>query len=151
MLSWRSCSRRVSLPGRETWAMRRRTGRALALLVVARLLVRRARFSSWRAHLGLAGTADRAQALEARQLGRHVERAASRLPGTSKCLPQAMALSWMLRARQIPHQVALMVRPMAARGGLDDLHAMVRCGDQIVLGNISGPWIETLVLPFKVW
>lgn len=131
--------------------MRRRTAQAIAWLTVARLLVRHVRFASWRSRLGLTGEASPAQVLLTRQLGRHVERAASRLPGTSKCLPQAMALSWMLRARQIPHQVTLMVRPMAARGGLDDLHAMVRCGDQIVLGNISGPWIETLVLPFRDW
>ena len=122
----------------------------MALLAIARLLVRQARFDRWRSRLGLAGVADPEQALLARQLGRHVERAASRLPGISKCLPQAMALSWMLRARRIPHSVVLMVRPEAARGGSDDLHAMVRCGSRILLGNIPGPWIETLVLPFAM-
>ena len=121
----------------------------MALLALARVLVRYARFASWRGRLGLGGTAGPAQVLMARKLGRHVERAASRLPGTSKCLPQAMALSWMLRARHFPHCVALMVRPAAARSGSDDLHAMVRCGDQTVLGNIPGPWIETLVLPVR--
>lgn len=135
--------------GRETWAMRRRTGQAMALLAAARLLINHVGFDRWRSRLGLAGIAGPAQQATAQRLGRHVERAAGRLPGTSKCLPQAMALSWMLRARHFPHCVALMVRPAAARSGSDDLHAMVRCGDQTVLGNIPGPWIETLVLPVR--
>ena len=121
----------------------------MALLVLARALVRLARFAGWRSRLGWPGSADADQQALARRLARHVERAAARLPGTSKCLPQAMTLSWMLRARHVPHSVALMVRPQAARGGADDLHAMVRCGENAVLGNIPGPWIETLVLPFS--
>ena len=122
----------------------------MALLAIARFLVRYARFAGWRTRLGLPGSANSAQELVAQRLGRHVERAARRLPGTSKCLPQAMALSWMLRARRIPHSVVLMVRPAAQRGGLDDLHAMVRCTDAIVMGNLPGPWIETLVLPLTL-
>ena len=119
----------------------------MVLVGSARVLVRHARFAAWRARLGWPGLADQAQDLRARHLARHVERAAGRLPGTSKCLPQAMALSWMLRRLHIPHRVALMARPASARGGVDDLHAMVRCGDAIILGNLPGPWIEMLVLP----
>ena len=121
----------------------------MALLVLARALVRLARFDAWHSRLGLPGSADANQQALARRLARHVERAAARLPGTSKCLPQAMALSWMLRVRGVPHSVALMVRPQEARGGSDDLHAMIRCGEDVVLGKIPGPWIETLVLPFS--
>jgi len=127
--------------------MRWRTAQAMVLLTLARALVRFARFAVWRSRLGWPGTANPEQGLLARSLARHVERAAGRLPGISKCLPQAMALSWMLRTRHIPHRVALMVRPEAARGGEDDLHAMVRCGEDIVLGDLPGPWIETLILP----
>lgn len=115
--------------------------------MLARLLVRHARFGSWRGRLGLAGSADPAQELMAQRLAHHVERAASRLPGISKCLPQAMALSWMLRRRGIAHRIALLVRPETLRGGADDLHAMVYCGNHTVLGKLPGPWIETLVLP----
>ncbi len=131
----------------EAWALRARTGQAMALLLFARLLVRWARFDTWRSRLGWPGASDADQQMLARRLARHVERAATRLPGTSLCLPQAMALSWMLRAWRVPHSVVLMVRPQAARGGADDLHAMIRCGRDVVLGNIPGPWIETLVLP----
>ena len=133
----------------EAWALRWRTGQAMVLLAIARALVRHARFAMWRPRLGFAGTADPAEMISARKLGRHVERAANRLPGTSKCLPQAMALSWMLRRRHIPHQVVLMARPASARGGVDDLHAMVRCADEIIIGNLPGPWIEMLVLPLR--
>ena len=131
----------------EAWALRWRTGQAMVLVGSARVLVRHARFAAWRARLGWPGRADPAQDLRARRLARHVERAAGRLPGTSKCLPQAMALSWLLRGLRIPHRVALMARPASARGGVDDLLAMVRCGDAIILGNLPGPGIEMLVLP----
>ena len=133
----------------EIWALRLRTGEAVALLVLARLLVRFAQFSSWRSRLGWPGSANAGQEAFARRLARHVERAATRLPGASRCLSQAMALSWMLRAQRVPHSVALMVRPKESRGGTDDLHAMVRCGAAIVLGNLPGPWIETLALPLS--
>ena len=130
------------------WVMRWRTVQALALLLLARAMVRCLRFAVWRDRLGLPGVADAVQEQLAQRLGRHVERAAARLPGTSKCLPQAMALSWMLRSRRIPHHLELMIRPQQARGGVDDLHAMVRCNRRIVLGNLPGSWIEMLVLPF---
>lgn len=133
----------------EAWALRWRTGQAMVLVAIARLLVRHVRFARWRARLGLAGSADPAKELRARRLARHVERAAGRLPGTSKCLPQAMALSWMLRRHHIPHSMALMARPASARGGVDDLHAMVLCNNKIILGNLPGPWIEMLVLPLS--
>lgn len=129
--------------------MRRRTGEAMLLLLLARALVRSARFATWRARLGRSGLASPGQAEVGQRLGRHVERASGRLPGISRCLPQAMALSWMLRSRRVPHTLTLLVRPEQARGGLDDLHAMVRCGDHVVLGNLPGPWIEILVLPFS--
>jgi len=116
-------------------------------LVIARLTVRWLRFSAWRERLGWPGVATAEQEQFACRLGRHVERAASRLPGTSKCLPQAMALSWLLRAQGVPHSLELLIRPRTARGGLDDLHALVRCNKQIVLGLLSGPWIAVLVRP----
>ena len=134
----------------DAWSLRWRTGQAMVLLAIARVLVRHARFAAWRMRLGWPGPADPAQELLARRLARHVERAAGRLPGTTKCLPQAMALSWMLRVRRIPHCVALMARPASARGGVDDLHAMVRFGDKAILGNLPGPWIEMLVLPLSL-
>lgn len=122
----------------------------MVLLAIARVLVRHVRFAKWHARLGWSDPSAPAQELRARRLARHIERAAARMPGTSKCLPQAMALSWMLRTRRIPHGVALLARPASARGGLDDLHAMVLCNNEIILGNLPGPWIEMLVLPLWV-
>ena len=133
----------------EAWALRWRTGQAMVLVAIARVLVRHVRFAKWRQRLGRPGPTNQAQELRARRLARHVERAAGRLPGTSKCLPQAMALSWMLRRHHIPHSMALMARPASARGGVDDLHAMVLCSNKIILGNLPGPWIEMLVLPLS--
>jgi len=82
----------------------------------------------------------------ARRLAADVEWAAKRMPGTVKCLPQAMALSWMLRRRGIVHAAIIAVRPNSLRGSPDDLHAWIEVGGQRVIGDLPGPWVETLRL-----
>jgi aryl-alcohol dehydrogenase-like predicted oxidoreductase len=76
----------------------------------------------------------------------HVEWAAVRLPFSTKCLPQAMALSWMLRRKGISHQLVLAARPAHLRDSADALHAWVEVDGTKIVGDLPGPWIETLRL-----
>ena len=99
----------------------------------------------WRKWLG--GRVDapnRVDAAAARRLAAQIERAAWRLPLTIKCLPQSMALSWLLRRAGLAHSVVIAVRPPGHRDGRDDLHAWVEVGPQIVLGDLPGPWLRML-------
>lgn len=130
----------------EAWRLRRRTLHAMVLLCRARLLVALVPLARWRGSLGLdgEGAGGRESGREARRLALHVERAAARLPFETKCLARAMALSWLLRARAIPHALVIAARPRAARGGDDALHAWVEQGGAIVLGELPGPWLEML-------
>lgn len=107
----------------------------MALLCAARLLVATIRFGRWRSWLGQpvaaatggAGRADRHQA-------RVVARALGHLPRGFKCLPQAMALHWMLRRRNRPSQIVIAALPANARIGHDDLHAWTELGGDILIG-----------------
>lgn len=112
-------------------------------LCLARLLIELAPFRIWNARLGLsAPPGDEIDAALARRLANHVERAALRLPFSTKCLPRAMTLSWMLRARGVGHVVVIAARPASQRGGADALHAWVDAGGRIVLGDLPGPWLR---------
>lgn len=115
---------------------------ALLLLIAARLLVGGLRFGRWSSLLGPLASGPGPGAPDAldRQLAQAVERATLRLPGMSKCLPRAMALHWMLRRRQRAGQLVIAALPGAVRGGLDDLHAWVECGDTILLGALDQPY-----------
>ena len=141
MLSWTSWLARGCLPIAETWAARLRTGRAMVLLGLARLLVGLVPFRWWSTLVGPAeGAREPTQPAAVRRLAAHVERGAWRLPFAVKCLPQAVALSWQLRRRGIAHRVVIAVRPPGSRSGDDDLHAWVECGSAIILGERPGPW-----------
>ncbi len=124
----------------------------MLLLCAARLAVGLVPFGWWRTTLGRIdgdppGTADPEAVLQARRLAAHVERAATRLPFfAAKCLPRAMALAWLLQGAGVPYTLKLAVRPVAQRGRIDDLHAWVECESAIVIGELPGPWIATLVL-----
>jgi Transglutaminase-like superfamily len=153
MASWPSCAKRVSLNRADAWRSRALTVRAMALLCLARLLVALVPFRLWRATLGhIAGAGDTngADYLQdygiARRFAAHVERAAVHLPFETKCLPRAMALAWMLRAKGLGYSLKLAVRPPQARSGQDDLHAWVEAGGTLVIGNLPGPWVVTLTL-----
>jgi hypothetical protein len=130
--------------------MRARTAEAMLLLCWARALVALVPLRLWRDSLGArAGdapdtTAERLD--EARLLARHVERGAGRLLFETKCLPRAMALSWMLRRRHIPHVVKIAVRPAGLRDGDDGRHAWVETAGVAILGELPGPWLIMLSL-----
>jgi len=120
----------------------------MATLCGARLAVAILPFSWWRVTLG--GTVHSPSAddeiARARCLAGHVEWAAKLLPFATKCLPRAMALSWILRSRGIAHCVIFAVRPAEQRGSDDQLHAWVDIAGQTIIGELPGPWVETLRL-----
>ena len=119
------------------------TLRAIGLLLAARVLIAALPFRIWREWLGgRAGGQQPADASAARRLAAQVERAAWRLPLIIKCLPQAMALSWLLRSAGMPHTLVFAARPLGHRDGSDDLHAWVEVADRIVLGDLPGPWLR---------
>jgi Transglutaminase-like superfamily len=136
------------LPAIEPWRGRARTVQAMALLLLARMLVALVPFARWRGRLGLAGEAGSGQLEMARLLASHISRGAARLGLPLKCLPRAMALSWLLRRRGIAHRLAIAARPQAERETAPDaLHAWVECSGETVLGELEGPWIVVLYLP----
>ncbi len=116
----------------------------MALLAFARLLVAFVPLRLWRARLGGEFPAGAEAMRRATRLAAHVERAAGRLPFATKCLPRAMALSWMLRRRRIPHALVLAVRPPALRCGDDALHAWVEHRGAVILGELPGEWHAVL-------
>jgi hypothetical protein len=123
-----------------------RTLNAIVLLCPAWFLVHYVPLDRWRKSLGFAGTSSSEQAIEARRLAAHVERAGSLLPFPTKCLPRAIAFSWMLRRRRIGHAIVVAVRPAPLRDAPDGLHAWVDVGGEKILGELPGPWVETLRL-----
>lgn len=119
-------------------ASRLETLEAMACLAFARLLIGLVRFGRWRGLLGRLGheAPDKGPApREAFRLARVVKRGVMRLPAEAKCLPQAMALAWMLRRRGMSPVVVIAALPGHARGGLDDLHAWVELGPDVVIGE----------------
>ena len=127
------------------------TVQAMALLCLARLLVAHVPLRMWRQSLGQdcpkqSAPPDPKGIEPAKRLAGHVERAASRLPFETKCLPRAMALAWMLRIRGFSYAFKLASRPLLTRSGRDDLHAWVEAGGIAILGRIPGPWIIVLSL-----
>lgn len=118
----------------------------MVLLCLARVLIALVPLRRWRGSLGLAKACNADAARDAqlvRTLAGHVERGASRLPFSTRCLPRAMALSWMLRLAGVPHAVIFSVRPQSLRDGADDtLHARLEAGGACVLGDLPGPWID---------
>ena len=128
------------------WRGRGATLEAMAWLVVARLLIARVTFGRWRGWLGVSTVpevGDRAlrlaDNLPRRRLARAVERAAARLPGENLCLPQAIALQWMLRRRALGGILHIGVLPGWERGSLDDLHAWVTCFGEVLIGADAKP------------
>jgi hypothetical protein len=118
----------------------------MVLLCWASLIVRFLPFHLWSKSLGGVEAAMPAALAEAGRAAGPVERGASRLPFSVKCLPQAMALSWLLRRKRIGHAVVIAVRPAALRNSADALHAWVDVAGTKVIGDLPGPWVETLRL-----
>lgn len=117
----------------------------MALLLAARVVVAAIPFRFWRKWLGVPAHArNRVDVPAARLLAVQIERAAWRMPVKIKCLPQSMALSWLLRRAGLAHSVVFAVRPPSCRDGRNDLHAWVETGAEIVLGDLPGPWLRML-------
>ena len=116
---------------------------AMLRLITARLTVTSFRFGRWRRRLGSMASgplAVPAPSMRDRQLARAVERASQRLPFEVKCLPRAMALHAMLRRRRRPSQLVIAALPGCARGTLDDLHAWVEVGGEMLIGAPDRPF-----------
>lgn len=115
---------------------------ALVWLTFARALVAGLRLGRWRRWLGQPAAAPLATAPAPGdwQLARAVERACQRLPGESKCLPRAMALHWLLRRRHRPSQLVIAALPGNQRGTLNDLHAWVEMGGEVLIGALDMPY-----------
>lgn len=128
----------VSSQQRRLASERILTLQAIGALCLARLLVAVVPLRLWRASLGLAS--GRQLDNGARFLVGRVERAAQRLPFGTRCLPRAVALSWMLRRRNISHALVIAVRPVSMRTGADALHAWIEADGAILLGALPGPW-----------
>jgi hypothetical protein len=118
----------------------------MALLCGARLLVDWVLLARWRRSLGLSAGVSGDDARTAWATAADVEWAAKRLPFETKCLPRAMAVSWLLRRERIGHAVVVAVRPPEMRGSDDALHAWVEVAGETLVGDLPGPWIETLRL-----
>jgi Transglutaminase-like superfamily len=131
------------LSTRDRWNLRCETLLAAVRLLAARFAVAALPLGWWRASLGLSGDHHPgAEGLsQARRLAAHVERAAWKLPGKSRCLAKAIALSWALRRAGINHSLVFAARPSGQRDQGDVLHAWVECCDAIILGELPGPWI----------
>ncbi|HEX6661065.1 MAG TPA: lasso peptide biosynthesis B2 protein [Sphingomicrobium sp.] len=133
------------MPTLDAWRSKLRTAEAMAMLSYAGLLVESVPLKRWRGSLGLA--TDRGvgpRAAEARKLAARVEHAANLLPFRAKCLPRAMALSWLLRRAGIGHAVVVAVRPPKVRDGPHGLHAWVEVAGDTIISDLPGPWHETL-------
>lgn len=133
--------RRDAPPG----ALRARliTLEAALLLAWARLLVDWRALSGWRNRLGpMVNTPTQGAGADwgSRYLARAVERAAGRLPFTTKCLPRAIALHLMLARRGAESQLVLAVLPGLARGKVDDLHAWIEAGGEVLIGATPLPY-----------
>jgi hypothetical protein len=129
----------------ERWRARRFTLEAMLWLLAARVLVALVPLARWRRTLGRPVPPERAGStgggsspdLRACQLAKAVQRAALRLPGQSLCLPQAMALQWMLRVRGIGATLLIGVLPGSRSGGIDDLHAWVVRHGELLIGQTA--------------
>lgn len=127
------------------WAQRFTVLRSVVLLLVARFLVRFIPFSRWRGSLGVVveglhapaaalSAPDPAQLREALRLGRCVMRAAERLPGESRCLPQAMALQWAMKRSGISSDLIIAIHAQD-REAEHAYHAWVEHGGEILIGH----------------
>lgn len=136
----------------ERWRRRLEIGQAMAELCRARVLIALVSFRIWRDGVGspsLAALPVRTFSkplAEAQRIACQIERAAERLPFEMKCLPRAIALSRLLRRRGLPHVLVFAVRPLEVGYFADTLHAWVETDGIKIIGEVPGPWIETLRL-----
>ncbi|TNE32943.1 MAG: lasso peptide biosynthesis B2 protein [Alphaproteobacteria bacterium] len=124
----------------NVWRSRLATLRAMLWLMLARTLVRLAPLRTYRLTLGPVAEGVRDCEPEpsdvdlALAIAQRIERAATRLPGESKCLPKAIALQWMLRRVGLPSRLIVAVH-RTARNGPHAFHAWVEQGERILIGH----------------
>lgn len=146
------CGLQDSLNKLGRWIGRLRTARAMALLSLAQLTVGTVKFSRWRGRLGTKdgdktpGRPSDADLENGRRAAALIEHAARRLPFPTKCLPRAVAVSWILRRDSVPHTLVFAVRPATHRPSPDSMHAWVEISGNKIIGELDGPWVETLRL-----
>ena len=126
---------------RSAFSLRLATLKAIVALVFARILVRFAPLSMWSGSLERSARPDDTQTnhrdVELEELkfwARRVGRAAARLPGNSKCLPQAVALQWILRSRSMPSALIIALHK-TDRDHAHSLHAWVETDDEMLIGH----------------
>ena len=126
------------------------TASAMSVLCTAQLTVSFVPFHHWRGSLGTKnrdegeGRLESSAVDEGRRTAAVVERAAQRLPFPTKCLPRAVAVSWLLRRKGLSHTIVFAVRPSHLRRSVDTLHAWVEVNGARIIGDLPGPWLETL-------
>lgn len=122
--------------------MRLATAWAMLLLLLARLVVRFVPLKLFRASLGEMQDGSQSgkdqgsiRKLELAQvMASRVERAALRLPGESKCLPQAIALQWSLRLKGPSSRLVLAIH-RSDRFSRHAYHAWVEHDGCILIGH----------------
>ena len=124
----------------------------MAALCRAKLQIAVVPLRYWRGSVGgrQSPPSDRVDAENGLKSGRSIAQqvmwAAHKLPFQTTCLSHAMALSWLLRRRSIRHVVVFAARPAGQRAETDALHAWVEVGGKRIIGDLPGPWLETLRL-----
>lgn len=137
----------------KLWRGRAKTASAMLFLCLAHAYIRFVPFQRWSGWLGTKSCdqrKDRDEGDAALEQGRRaaavVARAAERLPFETKCLPRAIALSWLLRRQSVAHSLVFAARPLHLRNSADALHAWVEVDRRTIMGDLPGPWLETLRL-----
>ena len=130
----------------SVWSLRVGTLKSMLLILRAQWLIRCSPMSRWRGSLGRLVEHDTPkhnhsigadQLRAAAVLARRVERGAARFPTEPKCLPQAMALQWLLGATGADSRLVIAMQREAERSeGADEhaFHAWVEWGDQMLIG-----------------
>jgi hypothetical protein len=81
-----------------------------------------------------------AASLEARRVGRAVDKVARALPWKPVCLPQAIATRWLLRRRRIPcesHLGVVGTAPLAAHAWVTVAGAIVQGGHEVQATEVA--------------
>ena len=126
----------------------------MGLIARAQWLIRRSPMSQWRRTLGElveqgeaeVGWHAQSQSVadgdlrHAAAWARRVERASKRFPTEPKCLPQAMALQWLLAKSEYPSilMIAMQRDDNAADDAREhDFHAWVELGGHMLIGAVD--------------
>lgn len=125
----------MSGPAISKSGQRLATLKATAYLAAARAIVRATSLEGLRAKTGASRRpvvtgSDR----NARFWAGRIQRAAMRLPGESKCLPQALALHWLLGREGIDSQIAIAIHK-TERESDHAFHAWLECDGEVLVGH----------------